>query len=285
MAILTVVSGCAPRVVPLPIPAPSSAPAAPVPVVVPTATRYSVPGLVTDTRYGIESIAQLERDSAGRRDVQSITSRAQTTVRLRRTPDGAFSGSGRIIGYSVSSALSATPIVIDSLRFQTVLDPTALRVAMQPPLANECDRPETGALSLVRDLLLRVPGSIAVGDQWRDSTVQIVCRSSVPMIVRTTNAYVATDAVRGRDGMELSIRRTSVTRVEGKTTSPWRSVDIAGTGSAVLTARVAVNTGVVHMVQSTSTLTLTVNDLSSTSAVRAQQVIQRVTFKGDVIGQ
>lgn len=277
-------SACGSRVAPAaaPPPRPTDAPVT-VPVL-PTVARYAVPGLVTDTRYRVESVAQLERDSAGRRDEQSLNTQMRVVVRQRRTADGAFTASGQLSGYLVKSALMPTPISIDSLRFQAVLDAQALRVVMQPPLANECDRAETGALAMVRDLLIRVPASIAVGEGWRDSTVQLVCRSSVPLVVRTINEYVVDRTERDGNDTRLIVKRTSTSRVEGKTTSPWRAVDITGTGSGTLTAHISLLSGAVQRAEATSTLTLTVSDKSSTSALRAQQVTQRVKWSAESVG-
>lgn len=277
-------AACGPRIVPAaaPTPAPVDAPVAT--PVLPTVVRYAVPGLVTDTRYRLESVAQLERDSAGRRDEQSVNSQARVVVRQRRTADGAFTASGQLNGYLVKSALIPAPITIDSLRFQAVLDAQALRVVMQPPLANECDRAETGALAMVRDLLIRVPASVAVGEPWRDSTVQLVCRSSVPLVVRTTNEYVIERTERDGNDTRLIVKRTSASRVEGKTTSPWRAVDITGTGTGALTAHISLLSGAVQRAEGTSALTLSVSDKSSTSALRAQQVTQRVKWSAESVG-
>lgn len=268
-----------------PAPTPVLRPSAPAPVVpatpapVASVTRYTVPMLVTDTRYRVDSKASIERDSAGRRETQQLTTRADVLVRQRRQSNGALSASGQISGYSVSSPFTSAPTVIDSLRFEAVLDAQALRVVSQPPLANECDRPEGGALSLVRDLFVRVPSVVAVGDQWRDSTVQLVCRSSIPMVMRTTADYQVVDTARSSDGVVLVIRRTSTTRLDGKVASPWRALEVTGTGTATLEIRVAVLTGAVRVMEGSSTLTLSVTDKTASTAVRAQQVTQRVSLR------
>ncbi len=255
-------------------------PEPPVPVVtvpvVPSVTRYAIPSLVTDTRYRVRSETQLERDSAGRRDVQKLAGSADAVVRLRRTPNGGFQATGRLMAFSMQFALSNAPIALDSLRFEAVLDAQGLRVVMQPPLANECDRAETGALAMVRDVLLRVPGSLTVGETWSDSTVQILCRSSVPLVVRTNSSYVVTGTERGSDGEQLVIRRTSTTRLEGKSTSPWRSVEVIGTGTGTLDARISVLSGAVRRMENATVLTFTVTDRSTPGAVRVQSVVQRV---------
>jgi len=287
VAVMAGGAACARPVLPRPIPAEPIPPvAAPVPSAAPSVVmRYAIPALVTDSRYQVQSIATLERDSTGHRDTQKLTSNAQVVVRIRRRLGGGFDATGRLYGYTVQSALSTTPVAIDSLRFDAVLDSLALRVAMQPPLVNECDRPESGALSLVRDLLIRVPASLSVGDRWRDSTVGLVCRANLPMVVRTIADYVVIDtAHNSEDGVLLVIRRTSNAHVEGKLSSPWRSVEVTGVGTATLDALVSVRSGAVRRVHSTSTLTLTATDRTTPSAVRTQQVTQRVTLTGVPIG-
>ena len=274
-------ASCAPAVVPTPTPVPVPVPVVTSPTVV-APVRYAIPSVVTDARYRVESVAAFERDSAGRRDVQQQTSRADVLMRVRRSATGALSATGRVSGYAVQSALLSLPMAIDTLRFEAVLDAMSLRVVPQPALANECDRPETGALSLVRDLLIRVPASVAIGESWRDSTVGVVCRSSVPLIVRNTNVYTVVESERGREGAELLIHRTTVSRVDGKTATAWRSVEVSGTGSGTLDARVSTFSGAVQRVEGASTLTLTIVDKSTPTLVRTQQVIQRVTVTGRV---
>ncbi|MCC6242809.1 MAG: hypothetical protein IT353_08205 [Gemmatimonadaceae bacterium] len=278
------VVACAPRTVvpppsrPIPMPVP-----APAPVVEVTPTRFSIPALVTDTRYALESRTTLVRDSAGRREEQEVTSEAQATVRYRRTPSGGLSGTGRLSHYTVTSGFSSTPVRVDSLGFDVTLDDVWLRVMPVPALINECDRPETSALALVRDVLLRIPASVAVGDSWQDSTVQVVCRSNVALVMRTTHRYTVADSGRRNGATQLVIRRTSQSRLEGKTATAWRSIDIRGTGEGTLDARVSMNSGAVEQVESTSTLTLTVSDRTSSTSLRTQQVTQRVTLRARVV--
>jgi len=285
LLVLIGTAACAPAVTPrteptvVPAPVVTPAPDVPRPLV------YAIPSPVTATRYRLESVIALERDSAGRRESQAMTSRAEALVRVRRTPDGGFEADGQLFGYTVTSALSTTPIAIDSLRFDAVLDSLALRVVSQPPLANECDRPETGALALVRDMLLRVPASLTVGDRWRDSSVHVVCRASLPMIVRTTSEYVVTGVERGSEGVQLLLRRTSASRVSGTSSSPWRSVEVTGTGDGVDDARIVVQTGAVERIEGTSTLTLTVTDRTVPTRVRSQQVVQRIRSTARALGR
>lgn len=284
VAIITLLSvACGPKLVPLPAPAPAADTPLPAVVVPAVRSRLTIPAVVPETRYRVQTVAQIERDSLGRKDVQRFTSQAQVLLQLRRSADGAFRASGRILGYAITPSLSPKPVALDSVRFDAVLNGFMLRVASQPPLANECDRPETGALTLVRDLLVRVPSTVSTGDRWRDSTVHIVCRSGVPMTVRTANDYVVAE-ITGRDAdTRVVIRRTSTTRLEGKTSTAWRAVEVAGTGTGTLDAEVLVGSGAVQRVTGTSEMLLSVTDNGAPAGFRVQRVIQRVTVTGEVV--
>jgi hypothetical protein len=272
--------GCAPApaVKPVVVPAPE-VPRVEVPAA-PAETRLTIPTLVTDTHYRVETRTELERDSAGRRETQKLSAQAQVTVRLRRQPNGGFTATGRLSGYATTSPFPNSTAAPDSLQFTAMLDSMALRVVLDPPLANECDQPETGALTLVRDLFARVPSTLTIGATWRDSTVQIVCRSSLPMIVRTTADYVVTDTTHDDAGIVVLLRRSTQTRVEGKTASPWRALEVTGSGTGALDIRVSVVSGAVTKVSGNSTLTLTMTERTSTTTLRSQQVIQRVQVTG-----
>lgn len=277
------VSACGPKLVPLP-PTERRPEPVPVPVVVPVLpTRLTIPSVVPEHQYRLQSVTELERDSAGKKETRRITSQANVFVRMQRNTDGGFEAAGRIRGYSITPSLSTTPVVIDSLRFDALLNPTMLRVVSQPLLANECDRPETGALTLVRDLLVRVPASVSIGERWRDSTIHIVCRSNVPMTVRTSSEYDVTQITQHSDGLHVIVRRISTTRMTGKTTSSWRALEVVGIGTGTLTADVAVVSGAVTQVSGNSSLVFTVTDSGAPVNQRTQQVTQRVTYTAETV--
>lgn len=272
-------AGCGPKLVPLPPPAPlPDSPTVPAVVVPVLPSRFTIPSVIPDGQYQLQSVTELERDSVGHKDTRRYTSQANVVVRIRRTASGGLEATGNIRGYSITPSLSTTPVAVDSVRFDALLNNVMLRVVSQPPLANECDRPETGALSLVRDLLVRVPSTVAVGAQWRDSSVHIVCRSSIPMTVRTTSDYEVTDITQRNDGVHVMIRRTSSTKMSGKSPSAWRPLEIVGTGTGTMVADIATSSGAVARVTSTSSLVLTITDGSAPPASRVQQVTQRVSF-------
>lgn len=281
-AVGVAVIGCA-RTAPTPIVrAPTAAPTAA--AALPAAPeRYTVPMLVPDMRYRVESVAEIERDSAGRKESQRLTSSARVTVRLRRAPNGAFEGSGRVDAYLLRTDGVPAPVLADSVRFDAMLDAQSLRITLHPAVVNACDRPEAGPLAIARELLLRVPASVAIGDTWRDSTTHVVCRALVPLTVRTVSTYTVADVSRDARGSMVQVHRASVMRVDGRLASPWRSVDIGGSGTATLDATVSTASGAVQHVTSSSVLLLTVTDRSSPAAVRTQQVTQRVATTANAV--
>jgi hypothetical protein len=283
-ALLLLAAACAAPVATRPVPV-NTTPVAVTPVVpvtLPTTVvRYAIPATMVPSRYAVVSVATVSRDSAGRRVQQPLETRGTVSMQLQRRSDGAFSGSGQVTGYRLTSPLGATPVSIDSVRFDAVLDGSALRVVSRPPLVNECDQPETGALALARDLLWRVPTAVAVGTTWRDSTVQLVCRAGIPLVVRAVHQYLVTGATGSRDGAMLQLQRTDSTRLEGKGSSPWRALEVTGSGSGQWSAQLAVRSGVLSQLRGESTLTLRMADRSPSGVGRVEELTQRLRLTAD----
>lgn len=281
---LLVLAACAPAPVRRPVASPVPAipvPAAAEPVVAPAPARYAMPGVIPAQRYAVQSVATIERDSVGRVVRQRLESSGQVTVRMERTRGGGWVGAGQIQGYRLRSPLASAPVVLDSVRFDAVLDEAALRVVSRPPLVNECDAPETGALALARELFWRVPSTVSVGATWRDSTVQLVCRSGLPLVVRTVHQYAVTGATGSGDGANLQLQRTDSTRLEGKGSSPWRALEVTGSGRGQWTAQLAVRTGVLSQLRGESTVTLRLADRSPAGVSRVEEVRQLLRLTAD----
>ncbi len=286
-----VMSACgraaAPSVVITPAPVPAAAPVA---VVLPS--RIAVASAVAERSYEVRATARIERDSAGHNDEQRVESRGVVTWSLRRAADGAVRGSGRVDSFAVriegAGAPVPTPVPISnvsgalsrvptSVAFDAVLDATTVRVVTRPPLANECDRPESSATALVRDLLVRVPTSVVSGDRWRDSSVSIVCRVGIPITVRSQHEYLLERVEGAAANMTLYIKRTTSTRLEGKLGSAWRALELTGSGSATDNARVDVTTGALLQLDGQGTLTLQLIDRSRPTTPRTQRITQQLT--------
>ncbi len=290
MAALSLVACGAPAAAP-PVVAPRPEPT-PVPVVVPVVVRASLPATVPERRYDVRSSTRVERDSAGRKDEQRVETSATIALTLQRAMDGALRGSGRVdsfavrldgAGVSVPSSSSKTPktppVRPPAVLFDALLDATNLRVVTRPPLPNECDRPEVGATSLVRELMIRLPREIVVGDRWRDSTISFVCRAGIPIAVRSQHEYAATriDGLAGQQTVVVTRLTTSL--LEGRLQTSWRALELTGTGFGNDEARVDVTTGALVQLEGTATLSLRLTDRTRPATPRTEQVVQRVTLR------
>lgn len=268
-------------------PAPVVAPPPEAPPVVLAPTRTVVASSVRDARYEVRTIARVSRDSAGRSTEQRIESRALVTTSLQRAANGDFRGSGRIDSFTVrgpalafdttAKTQTSQPVSLDRMVFDAVLDAQSLRVVARPLLANECDRPETGAMSLAREVLVRVPTSVLAGDKWTDSSITLVCRSGVPIAVRVRSDYVI-ERIDTRTNV-LLLRRSMVTRLDGKLTSTWRTLDVTGTGSGTQQIIVDMTRGTVQRIDGNSTVTMQVTERNRTNAPRTHRVVQHVELR------
>ena len=244
---------------------------------------------VRDARYQVRSIARVTSDSAGRPIEHRIETSGMVTIALQRSADGAFRGSGRVDSFTVqmpsaSSSMSPSTVAsdavhLDSVFFDAILDATNLRVVTRPLLANECDRSETSATALARELLLRIPRSVQVRSQWVDSTIAFVCRSSVPIAVRTVNSYTVERIDNGASNAMVLVRRAFTVRMDGKLVSPWRPLEVSGVGTGAQRVIIDAVRGAVQSLDGTSTITLQLNDRSRPNGARTQRVVQQVELK------
>lgn len=287
-----VLQACGPALVPAP---PATTPSAPVPAATPSAPsapvramRFSLPATSPSAEYSVRVRTTLERDSAGRSEQDVVESAARIQLALRRDARGSLRGTGRVDSFTVRASgasvrsttpgASATPALpLSNIQFDALLDSASVRTSVRPSVANECDNPEVSAAALARDLLVRVPQSVAVGDTWRDSLVAFVCRGGVPITMRTTTVSVVT----GTDDRDrtLRIRRTSDVRLEGSTRSPWRTVELSGEGRGAQQITLDVARGSIVELDGESTLTFRVANGSLRDASRVQRVVQKATVQ------
>jgi hypothetical protein len=263
----------------------------PVPVAAPM--TWAMAATLPATRYLVEVSATLERDSAGRVLQQHVASRGIVTLQGRRDSLGGLRASGVVDSFTVrglesvlsppavdtrsSRTLPILPPAVISVPFDANLDARMLRVVTRPPLANECDAPETGATGLVRDLLVRVPRHVAVGSAWRDSTVGFLCRLSVPITSRTQTDYVVERAEQVANRTELVVRRTIDTQLNGILKSTWRNVMLTGVGRTTQTLHVDAQTGLVRGIDGDGLLTVRLTDSSRRDASGTQEIRQKTT--------
>ena len=221
-------------------------------------------------------------------DAQRIDTRALVSMSLNRTVTGALRGTRQVDSFTVRSSITerekpvaataATPVRPSLSDFiDAVIDSTTLRVVSRPPLANECDRPEVSAMQLARELLVRIPDGVAEGDQWRDSTVTLVCRNGVPLTVYTITR--STLAKLSRETLVLN--REVSTKLEGKGGTAFRAFELVGTGSGSQRIEIAALTGILEHLQGTSTLTMQVMERIPPGSPRSQQVLQTVEIRAE----
>lgn len=281
---------CAPAA-PTPRPTPSpvvTAPAAPAPV---ASNRVLLPRMQPRTNWTVSAVTRLKVSGAampaGVSDEQRIDTRALVSMSFDRTITGALRGSGQVDSFTVRSSIAesakqiaataAAPVRPSLLLIDAIIDSTNLRVVTRPPLVNECDRPEVSAMQLARELLVRIPDGVAEGDQWRDSTVTLVCRNGVPLTVYTTTR--STLAKLSRE--TLVVNREISTTLEGKGGTAFRAFELVGTGTGSQRVEIAAATGILEKLQGTSTLTMQVVERIPPGTPRSQQVLQKVEIRAE----
>lgn len=278
LAFAGLMAACGGSVAPTPLPTPS-APPAPAVVPAPAVRRTALPASIPGASWIVTSAARLRVNRVP--DEQRVESQARVTWTFDRQPSGSARASGQVDAFTVRSSLDsgrtgaaspATRLLIDGL-----VDSAVVRVVTRPPQANECDRYESSAAALARELLVRVPDGFQVGDRWRDSTVSLVCRSDVPIAVHTT---IISRVERLTDEVVV-VRREILSKLDGKGGSAFRSLELAGTGSGEQRVEINARTGILERLQGTSTLTLKVTERAPSLPPRTQDVVQRVELKAE----
>jgi hypothetical protein len=272
-------------------------PQATAPVVsAPTVRRVLLPTTIAETRWRISSMARLQLTptgarNGGRAEEQSVESEGMVTWRLARQTNGALRGTGQIDGYIVRSSLDSgvrsTPATAASraplplLLLDVLLDSVTARVTTRPLLTNECDRWEASAAALARELLVRIPDGLTVGDRWRDSTVSLVCRSTVPMTVHT----VVRSTIETLDDERVIVRREISTRLDGKGGSAFRALELTGSGSELHRVELRLRDGTVTSLSGDGTITLQTRELTPPAPPKAFTVVQRITLRAERISR
>ena len=255
----------------------------------PRAARFTLPGTPAIADYTVRVRTSLERDSAGVTEQDMVESSARVQLVLRRDVRGGLRGTGRVdsftvkaTGASVRSSLRTSgsaataappPPPLLNVNIDVLLDSAFVRATVRPSPANECDRPDVAAAGLARDLLVRVPQSVAVGDMWSDTLVAFVCRGGVPITLRTTIETRA-DGTDDND-RRLRLKRRMSTKLEGITRSPWRQVELTGEGRGTQDVTLDLVRGTLLDLDGESTLTFRIANGSLRDAARTQQVVQK----------
>jgi len=261
--------------VPSPLPAPATSPAPEV-----TPSRVLLPSRLPVTTWRVQSVARVRVTGGGVSGAAADEQRVETTGLVSWSADrqttGALRATGQVDSFTVRTSFDAQrgtmmPSAPAMVLLEGTLDSALTRIATRPPLANECDRPEAGAASLARDLLVRVPNGASAGDRWKDSLVTLICRSGVPLTVYTTIiSRLETLAVD-----QLVVRRELTSRLEGKGGSAFRALELTGTAQGSQRVEIAPQRGTVERLEGSGTLTLTAIERLPGSPARTQQIVQR----------
>lgn len=257
-------------------------------------------------RYSVRSRSQLTQDSAGTPITEQVESTAFVQFALERTgnPTAAsplgLRSTGRVEAFVLtpttrlvnarSSALTDVaqapgyPTLPLTVPFEALVDGTITRVAPTPALANECDRPETGATALARELLVRLPGAMAAGSTWADTTRVFVCRGGVPVTVQTiaTNRVLALEASAEGADTRLRVTRDLTIRAEGEQATAWRTVGLIGRGQGRQDVVFSMPAGVLQEMRSESETVFDLRDTARPDDGR-QRVTQRVVYTASVV--
>ncbi len=132
-------------------------------------------------------------------------------------------------------------------------------------------------MQLARELLVRIPDGVAQGDQWRDSTVTLVCRNGVPLTVYTTTRSRLEKVSRET----LVVTRDISTTLDGTGGTAFRAFTLVGSGTGSQRLEIGAVSGILERLQGASTLTMQVVERIPPGAPRSQQVLQRVELRAD----
>lgn len=280
-ALTALISGCAPAGAPAPVPAPAPLPRPAEPVR--TERAVLLPSRMAGNSWRVQSVARIALSGAGAPSgEQRVESSGLVSWSLERQPSGALRGTGQVDSFTVRTSFDATkgamlPIMPAQLLLDAAMDSSLVRITTRPPLVNECDRPEAGAAALARELLVRVPNGARQGDRWKDSTVTLVCRSGVPLVVYTTVVSVL-DRI---DDQQLVVKRDVRAILDGKGGSAFRGLELSGTSSGSQRVEISAVRGTVERLEGTSTLALQATERLPGSPPKVQQITQKVEVKAE----
>jgi hypothetical protein len=305
LSLFVLVGGCRPAVTPLPAPTPVPAPIVrPVDAEVPT--RITLALRHASARYTVRSRSELTQDSAGTPITEQVESTAFVQFALERTGDPTarvplgLRGTGRVEGFVLTpttrlanartSALSSVaeppsyPTLPLTVTFEAMVDGTITRVAPTPSLANECDRPETGATAMARELLVRLPGALAAGSAWADTARVFVCRGGVPVTVQTiaTNRVTAIEGSNDGPATRVRVVRELRIRAEGEQATTWRTVAVSGRGQGRQELVLSAPAGVLQELESDSETVFDVRDTARPNDGK-QRITQRVHYVASLV--
>lgn len=237
-------------------PAPETAPtpAPPVATPVPATPEPVVPSDAALTRFayapgtaGYDVRTESTIELAGTRERETVATAARVTYTVVREARGAVV-TGQVDSIAVQASARVTGGAGDTrlrapVRFRGTVDaPTRSggAAARTPPIAlvdgaPRCALPDGSmqatALAAARETVIRIPPSIPVGGEWRDSVTTPGCSGAIPTTVTTVSRYeivgqTTVDGVRA-----VRVRRSTSTAVQGQGITRGSQVGVTGSGS------------------------------------------------------
>ena len=265
---------------PAPLPRPRSAET-------PRAERtVSLPTRLASTTWRVRAIATIAiRGPGASPGEQRVESSGVVSWRFERQPSGALKGAGQVDSFSVRTSFdAATPPIVPAmpampalLLLDAVVDSGVARITTRPPLVNECDRPEAAAAALARELLVRIPDGVRRGSQWKDSTVSLICRSGVPLVIQTT----VVSTLERLDDERLVVAREIRSTLRGTGGTAFRALGLLGTAQGSQRVEISSSRGTVERLEGTSTLSLQATERLPGSPAKVQQITQTVELKAE----
>lgn len=216
---------------------------------------------------------------------QLTTTRATVHWKLNRTSDGAITAAGQVDSFTVDSVgaggavvreseSSSNPMVLQRLFLvDALVDSVGVKVLPRPLPAESCDSPQMDAARLAGKVLVRVPDGIAVGDSWRDSTSVDICRSGATMKV----VEIIESKLENLTPSILVVVRKTNTQLSGEGGSAFRRFELIG--NAVGSEKITIDSpsGLVRILESSSTLTLETTERRQGFLPIVSQVEQKLT--------
>lgn len=290
--LLAAMAGCrAPS--PAPAPEPTVAVEAPAPVR-PAVARFRLPDQLPLTTYRVEQRSRLTLQGGTASADESIDISGRVAVALRRADAGWLDGTATVDSVDRRSSTAIATAIPDAATARmpagapSTPGPTALDLRLDPAgwsvrprtvVPDSCDRDDDGAAALARELLVRVPRDVGVGDRWQDSLPSVTCRSGVPVAVVTLVASRLDEVRNTADGATLLVlHRTITTRLAGERRLPWSRLELSGDGQGTAVVLLDAVRGTPVTIDGEHTLTLRVLDGTLPDAPRQYTVTQRTTL-------
>jgi hypothetical protein len=231
-----------------------------------------VPSLLA-REYVIEQRAFIETttDSGTFNDTTAVS----TDLSIRQTADGGAAGLVRSV---MLSAPGASPTVFPGLSLPiTFAVPASVRGVVGTPVVRPassvdlCRSPAELSLGTIRDLLIQLPDSVAIGSTWTDSGSYHTCRDGARLTVTTHRTFRVLAFVESSDEGTLRVERTIRTSIRGSAARGDDTTSVTGSGTGQMILVVGARTGAILSGEGTGALDLTVR--GRIKLERARQIL------------